>query len=48
VKSDETVPLRYAAIVGTLLLYRLFLGFRGRIHPSRMPGSVVRVSQSVR
>ena len=48
VKSDETVPLRFAAIVGTLLLYRLLLGFRERIHPSRVPGSVVRVSQSVR
>ena len=48
VKSDETVPLRFAAIVGTLLLYRLLLGFRGRIQPNRVPGSVVRISQSVR
>lgn len=48
VKSDEIVPLRFAAIVGTLLLYRLLLGFRGRIQPNRVPGSVVRISQSVR
>jgi len=48
VKSDETVPLRFATIVGTLLLYRLLLGFRGRIQPNRVPGSVVRISQSVR
>jgi methionine sulfoxide reductase heme-binding subunit len=49
VKSDETLPLRFAAIVATLLLYRLLvLGFRGRIQPNRVPGSVVRVSQSVR
>jgi sulfoxide reductase heme-binding subunit YedZ len=48
VKSDETVPLRFAAIVGTLLLYRLLLGFRGRIQPNRVPGSVVQISQSMR
>jgi len=49
VKSDETLPLRFAAIVAILLLYRLLLlGFRGRIQPNCVPGSVVRVSQSVR
>lgn len=42
VKSDETVPLRFAAVVGTLLLYRLLASFGGRIHPARVTGSVVR------
>jgi sulfoxide reductase heme-binding subunit YedZ len=42
VKSDETVPLRFAAIVGTLLLYRLLVGFAGHIRPTRAPGSLAR------
>ncbi len=42
VKSDETVPLRFAAVVGTLLLYRLLVTFVERIPPTRVTGSVVR------
>jgi len=48
VKSDETVPLRFAAIVGTLLVYRLLVTFGGRILPTRVPRRVGTLSQSVR
>jgi len=42
VKSDETVPLRFAAVVGTLLLYRLLVALSGRLRLTRVPASVVR------
>ncbi len=35
VKSDVRVPLRYAVIVGLLLLYRLVMWFRERSRPPR-------------
>jgi hypothetical protein len=34
------IPL--AVTIGTLRLYRLFVPFGGRLHPTRVPGSVVR------
>lgn len=42
VKSDETVPLRFAAVVGTLLLYRMLVAFGKRFRLTRVPISVVR------
>jgi sulfoxide reductase heme-binding subunit YedZ len=42
VKSDETVPLRFAAVVGALLIYRMLVAFSGRLRLTRVPGSVVR------
>jgi len=48
VKSDETVPLRFAAIVGTLLVYRLLVTFGGRILPTRVARRAGTLSQSVR
>lgn len=44
VKSDETVPLRFAAIIGTLLAYRLLVGFAGRLHAARLTNRVMRSS----
>ena len=44
VKSDETVPLRFAAIVGTLLAYRLLVAFAGRLHAARLSNHVLRSS----
>lgn len=44
VKSDETVPLRFAAIVGTLLAYRLLVAFAGRLHATRLSNHVIRSS----
>ena len=44
VKSDETVPLRFAAIVGTLLAYRLLVAFAGRLHAARLSNHVIRSS----
>ena len=41
VKSDETVPLRFAAIVGTLLAYRLLVAFAGRLHAARLSNHVI-------
>jgi hypothetical protein len=48
VKSDETVPLRFAAVIGTLLAYRLLVTFGGRIFPARVARRVGTLSQSVR
>lgn len=48
VKSDETVPLRFAAVIGALLVYRLLLTFGGRILPTRVARRVGTLSQSVR
>ena len=44
VKSDETVPLRFAAIVGTLLGYRLLVAFSGRLYAARLSNRIVRSS----
>ena len=44
VKSDETVPLRFAAIVGTLLAYRLLVAFSGRLYAARLSNRIVRSS----
>lgn len=44
VKSDETVPLRFAAIVGTLLAYRLLVAFSGRFYAARLSNRIVRSS----
>ena len=44
VKSDETVPLRFAAIVGTLLTYRLLVAFARRLHAARLSNHVIRSS----
>jgi sulfoxide reductase heme-binding subunit YedZ len=42
VKSDETVPLRFDAVIATLLVYRLLATFGERLHRMRVPGSVGR------
>ena len=44
VKSDETVPLRFASIVGTLLAYRLLVAFSGRLYAARLSNRIVRSS----
>jgi methionine sulfoxide reductase heme-binding subunit len=46
VKSDETVPFRFAAVVGTLLVYRLLVSFGGHMNPTRVTASLVRISIS--
>ena len=42
VKSDESVPLRFAGVIGILLLYRLLVGLSGRLNRARVPGTVAR------
>jgi methionine sulfoxide reductase heme-binding subunit len=43
VKSDETVPLRFAAIIGALLVYRLAVAFSG-LYAARLSNRLVRSS----
>jgi sulfoxide reductase heme-binding subunit YedZ len=42
VKSDETVPLRFAAVVTILLAYRLLVTFRGIVYRTPIAGDLER------